>query len=166
MKLIIKNDKVLAYHEDSQNVTGFYPDTEVLNVPDSIELPMVEDIDDEGNNIQVKKSLRGMTKQEVLDLLSDDEKKQVQLNASKETRNMELEANVVEFGEYTVWAAPAAFSNLQMLHDSMGDEDTEEIYQDLEIIPVTKADLAMILAVGTAQGKLIHDAHKERVRSL
>ncbi len=148
MKVIIKDGKVFSSHKNNVDITGLYEDVECLIVPEGL------------------KDILDLTKQEVLDLLSDDEKKQVQLNASKETRNMELEANVVKFGEYDVWAAPAAFSNLQMLHDSMGDEDTEEIYQDLEIIPVTKADLSMILAVGTAQGKIIHDAHKERVRSL
>ena len=46
------------------------------------------------------------------------------------------------------------------------DGESIELYQDLDIIDIVKEDLALVVSIGIDQCKVIHDAHKERVRRL
>jgi len=81
------------------------------------------------------------------------------LAEAKALRDERMEANLVMFGNQTVWASLTALSGLGRVAGRMTAGASRKFYQDLDVFTMSKADLVDVIAAGESQLEIIQDLH-------
>lgn len=163
MKVIIKDDKVFASHKDDQDLTGLYVGMECLIVPDATK---PEQVIDPETGIVERGSVMGLTKSELLALLSSDEMKEAEVKASALKRDDALAANEVTVSGNTFQTRPGDMGNFQLkLSELQAEETTRWKLKDNSVVVVSREDLETAYTIGIAQGNAIWDAHFDEIEA-